>query len=528
MRQQLLYLGLAGLLVAGFVSTQAFAQESTDADTQQPTDEQKAEQPAPVTPAVAAAPDVAVAPVSAAVAPIAKPKFGDVTTHGYFRGGFGVNHPSITINRGYNASTSGEGRQTCFGLGSINGGLLSKYRLGNECEQWGELLLSTVVYAGDDGSVGSFHFRPVAFIPTSLDGYSPAMTTSSQNQLGSVSTGATVAFPDLYADIKGIPWLFGGTGWAGSRYYKREEIYISDFFYWNPSGVGAGIEDINLAKIFDWSADAVRHLTFSYAAFAVDGDPKGPSYLPQQYALGLRHDVQFRGFRPYRGGELQVGFQYIDDMSNSKDDGGLKAPATHSGWGVTVRHLQEVLGGDNALVFQYGVGGGTGFGTLARYYYPDFSLSQDSSQTRLRLLDVLTIQPTAYFGAQVALVYQKDNNSNGQPSAGDWVSAGTRLSLALTEHAKLLGEIGHDSVWPKYGTGRYSLTKLTGALALAAAKGFWGRPELRLFYTWAVWNKEAPITGSVDSGNMYKNADPDTGVYTLSGTSLGLQAEVMW
>ena len=511
MRRSFRHLGLAGLLVTGFVSTHAFAQEPTNADVQQPTEEPKTEQPTPVAPAPAV-----VAP-AAAVAPAAKPKFGDVTTHGYFRGGFGGN-------------VNPKGRMTCFGLGNINGGLLSKYRLGNECEQWGELLLSTVVYAGDDGSVATFHFRPVVFIPTSLDGYSPAMTTSSQNQSGLGSTGATVAFPDLYADIKGIPWLFGGTAWAGSRYYKRESIYISDFFYWNPSGVGAGIEDVTLGKIWDSAPDSVRDLRLSYAAFAVDGDPTGKNtYLPQQYAFGVRNDVQLRGFRPYKGGELQIGFQYIKDWSSNKDDGGNPAPPTHDGWGVTVRHVQEVLGGNNALVFQYGVGGGTGFGTLARFYYPDFSLSQDSSQTRLRILDVLTIQPTDSLGAQVALVYQHDNNSNGQPSAGDWYSAGTRVSFAFTEHAKLLGEVGRDSVTPKYGTaGRCLLTKLTGALALAAAKGFYGRPELRLFYTWATWNKAAPMSASVDSGNIYKNADPDTNVYTLSGSTLGLQAEVIW
>ena len=135
MRLLVRHLGLAGLLVTGFVSTQAFAQEPTDADAQQPAEEPKVEQPAPVAPA-----PVAVAPVPAEVAPIAKPKVGDVTTHGYFRGGFGVNHPTITINHVYNAKVAGQGRQTCFGLGNINGGLLSKYRLGNECEQWGEFL----------------------------------------------------------------------------------------------------------------------------------------------------------------------------------------------------------------------------------------------------------------------------------------------------------------------------------------------------------------------------------------------------
>jgi len=184
MRRVLQLLGLSGLLVTGFGSTHAFAQEPANAEPEQPpTEEQKTEPWAPVAPAPAVA-----APAATPVAPAAKPKVGDISTHGYLRGGWG-------------GSVSQKGRATCFGLASINGSLKSKYRLGNECEQWGEFLLSSVVYAGDDGSVASFHFRPVAFIPTSLDGYSPSMTTSSQSQSGLGSTGATVAFPDLYADI---------------------------------------------------------------------------------------------------------------------------------------------------------------------------------------------------------------------------------------------------------------------------------------------------------------------------------------
>src|SRR4029077_10924705 len=193
-----------------------------------------------------------------------------------------------------------KGRMTCFKL-ALEGGLLSKYRLGNECEVWGELSLTTVVYAGDDGSVASLHFMPTAFIPTTYGGYSPTGVTSSD--LGSPGTGATVAFPNLYADIKGIPWLYGGTAWAGTRYYKRESVYISDFFYWNPSGVGAGIEDIALGE----------DLRLSYGAFAVGGPrPRGgrvpgggeptsmamnaPS-LPLQIDFGLRNDLQLRGIK---------------------------------------------------------------------------------------------------------------------------------------------------------------------------------------------------------------------------------------
>jgi maltoporin len=182
--------------------------------------------------------------------------------------------------------------------------------------------------------------------------------------------------------------------------------------------------------------------------------------------------------------------------------------------------VQQLLGGDNKAVVQYGKGGGTGFGTLARFYYPDFSLNQDLSESRLRIVDVLTIQPTEWLGTQAAFVFQRDKNQT--PSAGDWYSAGTRVSIAFVEHAKFLFEVGHDSVIPTNGSGRRSLTKLTPfCLALSGAKGFWARPELRLFYTWAMWNENAR-TAHIDSGDLY------LGTNYLSGSIAGLQAEAMW
>jgi len=150
--------------------------------------------------------------------------------------------------------------------------------------------------------------------------------------------------------------------------------------------------------------------------------------------------------------------------------------------------VQQLLGGDNRLAFQYGKGGGTGFGTLSRFYYPDFSLYFAPSEYRMRLVDVLSVQPTAWLGAQIGLVYQHDDLGNaGQKT--DWYSAGARLSTALMKHAKLLGEVGYDRVKKSNGSDPQWLAKFTIAPALAAAEGLWARPELRLFYTWAMWNE---------------------------------------
>lgn len=495
MRRALRLSGLSALLLTGFLSTHALAQEPADDTAPEPAAETKTEPAAAAAVAVAEPAAAPTEPATAVEAPKPKPKFGDLATRGYFRGGFGASNQ--------------KGRQTCFSL-ALAGGTLSKYRLGNECEVWAEMEFTTVVYAGGDGSVASVHFMPTAFIPTSQIGYSPTGTTASD--LGSPNTGATVAFPNLYADIKGIPGLAGGTAWVGTRYYKRESVYISDFFYWNPSGVGGGIEDINIGK----------DLRFSYAAFAVDGQPNGSPQLPMRVDLGIRNDLQLRGIKFYESGEFQLGFQYIADWSGDKDDnsGQPLQRVTHGGWGVTLQHVQKVLGGENKLAIQYGKGGGTGFGTLSRFYYPDFSLYFAPTESRLRFVDVLTIQPIESLGAQVAAVYEHDDLGNaGQKT--DWYSAGARLSWGFTEHGKLLGEVGYDRINKSNGSDPQFLAKATIAPTLAAAKGFWARPELRVFYTWAMWNETAR-GATVDSGRLYTTSQ------LLSGSTAGLQAEAMW
>jgi maltoporin len=446
----------------------------------------------------AAAPASAGAEPAAFVAePAGKAKIGDISVSGYLRGGFGASNQ--------------KGRMTCFAL-ALPGGLASKYRLGNECEVWSETQFNIVAYAGDDGSVATVHIMPTVYIPTTYIGYPPAATTASPAQY-TTSTGATVSFPTLYVDVAGVPWLGGGTAWLGTRYYKRESVYISDFFYWNPSGVGGGVEDIHLG----------RDLRLSYAVFAVDGEPKSADTssppLPMQVDFGFRNDLQLRGIRPYAGGEFQIGFQYIADYSNNHDANG--DAVTHSGWGLTVQHVQQLLGGENKLAFQYGRGGGTGFGTVSRFYYPDFSLYFDpSAYNRTRFVDVLTIQPMAALGAQLNFVYQHDDQGNsGQKT--NWYSAGTRLAYAFTKHAKLLGEAGYDLVKKSNGSDPQWLAKFTIAPALTAGEGFWMRPELRLFYTWAVWN-EAARTATIDSGRVYTTTD------LLSGANFGLQAETTW
>jgi len=491
MRRALQLLGLSGLIVTGLPSAQAFAQESVDADTRRNTEEPKAaeQQPAPV-----------LTPAPAVVAPPPAPKVGDLSVTGYWRGSFGA--------------SSRKGRMTCFALANQQG-TVSKYRLGNECEVWGETHLTMVTYVGDDGTVARLHVMPTAYIPTTFIGYSPNGAVNTPAMMAT-STGAVLYFPNLYLDLKGS-WLHGGTAWAGTRYYKRESIYISDFFYWNPSGVGAGIEDIELPG----------GMRLSYGAFAVDGEPGNPATgappLPSQVDFGVRQDLQLRGLTLWPGGEIQIGAQGILSYSNN--------PVASNGLGFTLQIVQRLLGGDNKLAVQYGRGGGTGFGTLARFYYPDFSVTHDLSEWRFRALDVLTIQPLDWLASQLCFVYQHDGNFLGNPGfTSKWMSGGGRVAVAVARHVKVLGEGGYDRISKSNGAPVQYLGKVTGALALTGDRGFWARPEIRLFVTWAFWNQPAAI-GGVDSGRLYTDiyTDPNTGAPLYSnGGIFGMQAETWW
>ena len=102
------------------------------------------------------------------------------------------------------------------------------------------------------------------------------------------------------------------------------------------------------------------------------------------------------------------------------------------------------------------------------------------------------------------MVYQHDDLGNaGQVT--NWYSAGTRVSVALTENFKVLGEVGFDRVTKSNGSPQQYLSKFTIAPTISSGKGLLTRPELRLFCTWALWNEAARIA-TVDSGMLFTNS----------------------
>lgn len=427
---------------------------------------------------------------------------GEIDYNGYFRA--------------QAAHNSEQGKQACFGLAGAG----SKYRLGNECGIYGELTLNNTIAKTDDGAVFSAHVMFSIFNNTASD----------QNLSGSGANDGQIGLPQVYLQADKVPELGGASAWMGRRYYKREDIHITDFFYWNPQGFGAGIEDLPFGDGLKFSYALLRSddvvNTFTSAETGVSlpcvaGGANGTTLGCGNSAT--RHDFQVRGLKTNEGGTLEFGLALIQSDS--------KAPNTKNGTAFTIQHRQEgILNGENKLALQYMTDAGVANGGVG-------SVTPSSGLRRLRVVEGFYFQPTPTFGGQLVGVYQNDTSDLATDlSAVRWTTLGGRMAVGLSPHFKLNMDLGYDTAQPK-GLPSGNLLKFTIAPTLAVGPAYYGRPELRLFYTYGKWNdaartNAAALAGTTSCGAVSSAADSinPCGVFgnKTSGSVIGFSAESWW
>lgn len=376
------------------------------------------------------------------------------------------------LRSGVGAADAG-GTQSCFQLP----GAPSKYRLGNECEQLAELQLAQdLIKPGDGSTLG------VSGMAQLFNAYGHDLQFRGDHGYSRMV--------QLYAQWRDMPALNGGSFWAGRRYYRRNDIHISDYFYWNQSATGFGFDEV-----------AIGDLKYSYVFSRKDN-------LFQEPYIN-RHDFNVGGFNSNPGGEIELGLSYLQ-RPDSRD--------SHSGWSVAAQHKQKgFLGGLNTFALQYGRGPGTALG-----YTGDPTLDRDNQSWRV--VEYFDWQVTPRFGGQFQVVYQKDRRPDGGDQ--DWLSVGVRPVYAFAEQFKLIAELGRDQIDAPDGT--RILNKFTVAPTWSPkGPGFWQRPEIRLYYTWARWNEAAQRAASQMAAG---SALSDSGAFgsALHGGNVGVQVEYWW
>ena len=166
--------------------------------------------------------------------------------------------------------------------------------------------------------------------------------------------------------------------------------------------------------------------------------------------------------------------------SKADSQGGIKGK---DGFGFTVEHVQDkFFGGGNHIWVQYAQGStniNQGFGNAAAPT-PATRPGASSKARRGR---------SARSAARPSRCTSTTRPTDGVSGTSYW-PVGGRGSCGMTKNLKFLTEIGYSSRKPNGGSPE-NLTKVTIGPALSTGPDFWKRPELRLYVTYADFNKAA-------------------------------------
>lgn len=392
-------------------------------------------------------------------------------------------------------------------------GAFSKYRLGNEAENYGELTFGKNFYVPDlfsldpqlrpDGTPTG----PIARVQTTISMYNPY-----QDLLSSGDT--SFGLPEAYASIGNVVAAQPSMKfWAGSRFYHRQDIHISDFFFSNMSGTGGGVEDFQLpfGKVaLAWIGAA------STSGFSDLPEPDANNeagFSKANWDLRL-YDVPV----PLGKGEFGIAYARAD---SGNDALGRSAPGSQ-GPAFTFLHTADRFispDGFNKLSLQFGTGAAktftSGFETFATANGVFIQPDADNSW-RFRVTEHFVARLDEHFSLGPALVYQlTDAGDNG--GMVHWASAGLRPILSFSKYFSLAFEAGVD--WVKdtdQATSDY-LYKITLAPQVSLGDTFFSRPVIRGFVTYAHWGDQ--FRGEV-GGNDYFNEN--------QGLTYGIQMEAWW
>ncbi|MBY4677222.1 maltoporin [Marinobacterium arenosum] len=406
---------------------------------------------------ISAAPKVLAAMVAAMISmPAAAVDF-----HGYLRSGIGA--------------TSDGGDQSCFQAAGAG----AKYRLGNECETYAEIALGKELY--NENGRTFYVDSMIAYVSDQANDWEATRGEGPFNNGTSSIRQFNVQAKNV---IDGLP---GATLWAGKRYYKRHDVHINDFYYWDVSGPGAGIEDIETG---------VGKLSLAWTRNTSTGD------LTETDVASDVLDIRLGDIKVNQDGALELGFDYGSAGLTEAQE--LAGDSDEDGYLFTVEHTQgNWFGGFNKLALQYATDGMIGGGHN----------NATGSGDMFRLVDQGVVQLSDSIEMMYVGIYEDQDMDNN--SGRKWTSFGVRPVFKWNDVMSTAVELGYDDVDPQNGGEDSQLTKLTLAQQWSAGTSFWARPQIRAFVTYAIWDGPVWLTGDVDAGED-------------DGLTFGIQAEAWW
>ncbi len=415
---------------------------------------------------------------------------------GYFRAGYGRN------NEG--------GPQAAFQAP----GALAKYRLGNEVENYGELIVGKDWYLP-----GTFSLDP----KLRPDGTPEGPIAHAQMRMAFVDpyssfnsgTDTQVTFPEAWGSIGNVVRSQPSMKfWAGNRFYRRHDIHIDDFFYYNMSGAGGGIEDLELPFGKFAAAWIGAGSASGLYAEVPQPDPLNTAGFNKANTVLSLYDVKV----PFGTAEFGAVYSYASSGLNQYG----QAASDTRGFSVNAIHTSKPICNDttvNKFSAQYGRGPGltfnSGFETITAPL-GTFIRTDPNDAWRVRLTESFVMQMGKHFSLGPMLLYQY-TDYGGLYGRQQWFSAGARPIYHLNKYFSIAFEGGVDWADDQNLKQQGNLYKLTIAPQVSLGDQFLSRPVIRAYATWAHWSDD--FINKV-GGQDFVGQD--------NGWSFGMQVETWW
>lgn len=383
-----------------------------------------------------------------------------VEFHGYMRAGVGLSADS--------------GQQVEWNKNDLG-------RLGNESDVYGEIQLSKEI-AESNGITFKVNTMLAMTSNGSNDWESTESTIGEDGAKTTNTEDAKFALRQYNVEAKGV---FGGDEviFAGKRYNQRHDIHITDMYYWNISGAGAGIENLAVGP-GKLTAMWVRSDRSDIEDTGNNGE-----------ALNVNiFDLRYGGLGLWENASLEVGIDYA--MTNESDD--YKGKSLKDGVMVTAELTQGLLGGFNKTAIQYG---SEGYGKALAYGGDGswYGAEAEDGATAYRILNHGVVS----FGDKIDLSHMIRYSSASDVEAGQThditnFSFVVRPTYKWTDNHKTILELGTFDT--KYADGgKQSGQKYTIAQALSAGSNFWARPEIRVYASYLTDGEGTRFSGNSDS-----------------------------
>jgi maltoporin len=374
--------------------------------------------------------------------------------------------------------------QTCF---NNPGTPANEFRLGNECANYGELIFTAHPKRPDDSS--AFYLFSQMRLAYSQNGH-----TNWEGANGDDPIAIRESFVEV-GGMGGSPVSF----WAGKRFYRENDLYLNDFYYFaETSSNGGGVGHIPIGTGF-------LHLAWLRETSKIET-------LDGTRALNL-FDLRLKTLEitPSSRMNFWLGFAQLPKATSLDES---KEFASHKGWSLGVLHDQSVSGGFNHFAVLYGVGLLREFNIYAPM---DTELGTSEAQQlkdsrRLRVVEHMTREVTKDWAFHFGSSFEwRDQGVETEQET--WWNIGARPVYYLSDHYQLAFEAG-TSLVNKKGQDVRRLTRLTIAPQVSINRSIWGRPLVRAFYSRSFWSRSN--RGHV-GGDAYRG--------NTSGGNYGLQVE---